>query len=211
MSLTQTVLNQRPGQNLAFLPNPRPEAIAETLIALANAEGGTVVLGMSPDGKLGDLYVVEEAQEALQAATRLCRPPVPTGWQMEELAEGLVVLLRVERGSEMHKLWDGRILVRKGIENHLLETAEASQLANTRTDGDFETQLVPGASRDDLDDDVIDDYMERRQERSPRSSVLPKDRLLQQIGALGEGRAPTVSGLLLFGKEPQFFMPQTRR
>src|SRR4030095_10528404 len=61
MSLTQTLLNQRPGQHLAFLPNPRPEAIAETLTALANAEGGTLVLGMGPDGNLGDLYVVEEA------------------------------------------------------------------------------------------------------------------------------------------------------
>mgnify|MGYP000061133244 CR=1 FL=1 len=210
MSLTQTVLNQRPGQHLAFLPNARPEAIAETLTALANAEGGTLVLGLSPDGKLGDLYVGEEAQEALQAATRLCRPPVPTDWQLEELAEGVVVLLRVERSSEVHKLWDGRILVRKGTENRLAEDAEANQLALNRADSDFETQPVPGATREDLDEAVIDDYIERRQERSPRSSVLPKDRLLQQIGALSEDKRPTVSGLLLFGKEPQFFMPQSR-
>src|SRR5690606_34964795 len=77
-------------------------------------------------------------------------------------------------------------------------------------DNDFETQPVPGASREDLDDGVISDYMERRQVRSPRSSVLPTDRLLQQIGALTETKQPTVSGLLLFGKEPQFFMPQSR-
>jgi ATP-dependent DNA helicase RecG len=34
--------------------------------------------------------------------------------------------------------------------------------------------------------------------------------LLQQIGAITEQRTPTVSGLLLFGKEPQLFMPQSR-
>jgi ATP-dependent DNA helicase RecG len=210
MSITQTVINQRPGQHLAFLPSARPEAIAETLTALANAEGGTLVLGMTPEGRLGDLYVAEEAQEALQTATRLCKPPVPTNWQVEEMAEGIVVLLRVDRSSELHKLWDGRVLVRKGAENREAEPTEASQLAFNRADGDFETQPVPGATREDLNEEVIEDYMERRQERSPRSSVLPKDRLLQQIGALTPDRLPTVSGLLLFGKEPQFFMPQSR-
>lgn len=211
MSLTKSLLSQRPGQHLAFVPDPRPETIAETFAALANAEGGTVVLGMAADGRLGDLYVADEAQEALQAAARLCKPPVPAHWQeMEQLAEGVVVLLRIERSNSLHKLWDGRILVRKGAENRPAEETEASQLAFNRADDDFETQPIPGASRDDLDESVIEDYMERRQARSPRSSVLPKDRLLQQIGALTAERTPTVSGLLLFGKEPQFFMPQSR-
>ncbi len=42
-----------------------------------------------------------------------------------------------------------------------------------------------------------------------RASVLPKDRLLQQIGALTDEGKPTVSGLL-FGKDPQLFMPHSR-
>jgi ATP-dependent DNA helicase RecG len=210
MSLTQPLLHQKPNQHLAFLPDPRPEAIAEILTAFANAEGGTLVLGMGPEGQLGDLYVAEEAQEALQAATRLCRPPVPTTWQLEQVVGGVVVLLRVDRSSELHKLWDGRVLVRKGAENRPAEQNEINQLVFSRADNDFETQPVPGASREDLDDGVISDYMERRQVRSPRSSVLPTDRLLQQIGALTETKQPTVSGLLLFGKEPQFFMPQSR-
>ncbi len=210
MSITKTLLNKQPGQHLAFLPDPKPEAIAELLTAFANADGGTLVLGMTPEGRLGDLYVAEEAQEALQAAARLCKPPVPANWQAEQLAEGVVVVLRIDRSSELHKLWDGRILMRKGAENRPAEPAEVEQLVFARADGDFETQPVPGAARDDLDEGVIDDYMERRQQRSPRSSVLPKDRLLQQIGALTAERTPTVSGLLLFGKEPQFYMPQSR-
>jgi ATP-dependent DNA helicase RecG len=210
MSFTQSLLHQKPGQQLAFLPHPRPEAIAEVLTAFANADGGTLVLGMTPEGKLGDLSVAEEAHEALHEAARLCKPPVPTSWQVEQVAGGVVVLLRVDRGSELHRLADGRVLVRKGAENRLANNVEVDQLALNRADSDFETQSVPGATRDDLDDNVIDDYMERRQRRNPRSSVLPKDKLLQQIGALTEGRIPTVSGLLLFGKEPQFFLPQSR-
>jgi ATP-dependent DNA helicase RecG len=211
MMLSHSLLNQRPGQQLAFLPDAKPDAIAETLTAFANSEGGVLVLGMAADGQLGELYVAEEAQEALQAAQRLCRPPVPTSWQLEQApAGGVVVLLRVERSSDVHALVDGRVLARKGVENRPVEGVDFAQLSAARPTGDFETEQVPGAARDDLDEDVIDDYIERRQKRTPRSTVLPKDRLLQQIGALAENRVPTVSGLLLFGKEPQFFMPQSR-
>ena len=57
---------------------------------------------------------------------------------------------------------------------------------------------------------MIDDYLEQRQARNPRHTILPKDKLLQQIGALSDDLTPTVSGMLLFGKEPQLFLPQSR-
>ncbi len=210
MSVTQALLNQKPGQQLAFLPTVQPDAIAETLIAFANSDGGVLVLGMWPDGRLGDLYAAEEANDALRAALRLCKPPVRTTWQQEQVAGGIVVLLRVDRSSEVHSLSDGRIVLRKGAENRPAEGDDFSQLMANRPSGDFETQPVNGAGRDDLNEDVIDEYIERRQKRSPRSSVLPKDKLLQQIGALTEEKVPTVSGILLFGKEPQFFLPHSR-
>lgn len=210
MALTQSLLHQKPGQQLAFLQSAQPEAIAETLTAFANSDGGVLVLGMSADGELGDLYSAEEATDALRAALRLCKPPVHTEWQQEQVAGGLVVLLRIDRSGEVHALWDGRIMVRKGIENRPAEGSDIHQLGANRPIGDFETQIVAGAAREDLNDDVIDDYMERRQKRNPRSTILPKDKLLQQIGALSEDRIPTISGILLFGKEPQFFLPHSR-
>lgn len=204
------VPTQKPGPKLAYLATTDPEAIAETLVAFANADGGMVVLGMGADGKLGDVLVEEDASDALQAALRLCRPPVHTNWSHQEVAGGTVVILQVDRATEAHSLWDGRILVRKGSENRPVEGSEIAQLLTNRPQGDFELQEVAGATREDLDDEVIDTYLEKRQERNPRAMPLPKDRLLQQIGALTEERVPTVSGLLLFGKEPQLFMPQSR-
>ena len=208
----QTVLTQSPGQQLAFFAMVNnPEQIAETLTAFANTDGGTIVLGMDEDGRLGDIFVEEDATDALQAALRLCRPPVRTDWTQQQVAGGTIVLLRVDRSPEMHSLWDGRIVVRKGTENRPIEGGDIDLLmANRPVVGDFELQEVPGAKRDDLDDDVIDYYLERRQRRNPRGTVLPKDKLLQQIGALTEQRTPTISGLLLFGKEPQLFLPQSR-
>jgi len=210
MQIVESLLEQNPGPHLAFLPDADPAQIAETLTAFANNEGGTLVLGMSADGRLGNVFVEDEAADALEAALRLCRPPVRTDWQQEQLDGAVIVLLRVERGNMLYTLHDGRVLVRRGHENLPIESDDIERLIANRPNDNFELQVVPGSNRDDLDDDVINDYLEKRQIRNPRSSVLPKDKLLQQIGALTPDNLPTVSGLMLFGNEPQLFLPQSR-
>lgn len=210
MSTALTAL-QKPGYQWAYIPSREPERIAETLVAFANSEGGWLVLGIDADGTVGDFMTDDELADAVRAAERMCRPPVRTvDWQQRELVGGAVAIVRVERSAELHTLEDGRVLVRRGAENVPASGEEIERLMASRPIGDFELQPVVGATRDDLDDDIIDEYLECRQKRNPRQAILPKDKLLQQIGALTTDCVPTVSGLLLFGKEPQLFMPQSR-
>ena len=210
MTTLRSLLREGPGPRLAFLPSPNSNSIAETLVAFANGEGGTVVLGVDPGGALGDQLVDEEAEGALRAALALCRPPMRTEWQQEELQTGSIIMLRVERSSELHILSDGRALVRHRSENRPLGPAELEMLVANRSMGDFESEEVSGAARDDLDENVIDEYLEKRQQRNPHGTLLPKTKLLQQIGAIAENGTPTISGMLLFGKEPQLFLPHSR-
>ncbi len=202
---------QKPGQHWAYFPDGHPETIAETLVAFANSEGGSLVLGLDADGKLGSIYTDDEAADVLRSAERMCRPPVRTSdWQNHTVSGGAVVVVRVDRSGDMHALEDGRVLVRRGTDNAPIDSSDVDRLLAARPSGEYELQPVPGARRDDLDENVVEDYLERRQKRNPRHTILPKDKLLQQIGALTEENVPTVTGLLLFGKEPQLFLPQSR-
>lgn len=184
MTELRTLLDQGPGARVAFLPSPSPETLAETLVAFANGDGGTVVLGVDAGGLPGNLLAGDEAEGTLRAALTLCRPPMRTEWQQAEAQGGPIVLLQVERSSELHILSDGRALVRHSRENRPLSPAELQMLLANRSMGEFETDAVPGAVREDLDEDVIDEYLEKLQQRNPRGTLLPKDRLLQQILSL---------------------------
>jgi len=200
---------RRPGQLLAVLPGLDVDLLAETMVAFANADGGTIVLGVDEAGRpTGGLYP-EEVEEAVQAAIRLCRPPVQTEWHQEEVAGGFAFFIRIPRSTELHSLADGRVVIRTGAENRPLSGEEIRQLAATKSTGEFEAQTVPGARREDLDGEVIEEFITRWQEKQGREWGRSVDDLLTQMGALDMRGHPTVAGLLLFGADPQAFLPQS--
>ena len=68
---------------------------------------------------------------------------------------------------------------------------------------------MAGAVRDDLDPKVVEEYMDKRAERGQRPVDGNIDRHLVRVGALTAGGTPTIAGLLLFGRHPQEFLPQS--
>lgn len=202
------MLKEKPGPRLAFLPAADIETLAECLVALANGEGGLIVLGLDDNGRPTASIWEEEAEGALRQAAELCRPPVPTTWQPVETRNGMLVGLQVPRTTELHSLADGRVLIRSGSENRPLTGDEVRDLAAGKNTAEYETEVVPGALPDDLDTDIIRDYLTRREERGgPRALDIPE--LLYEIGATDRQGNPTTIGVLLFGKKPQMFFPQS--
>ncbi|HSM58749.1 MAG TPA: ATP-binding protein [Candidatus Sulfomarinibacteraceae bacterium] len=200
--------NKKQGQQLAFLPEADPLALAECLVALANASGGLIILGVDERGRPGEAIWEEEAEGALRSAAAMCRPPVPSEWQPIEAGQQSFVGIRVRRSQDLHSLEDGRVLVRSGDENRPLSGDEIRQLANSKTVGDFEEESVAGATRDDFNSQVIDEYLTRRRARGAARLGSLSD-LLFEIGAVTHEGQPTVAGMLLFGKNPQAFLPQS--
>ena len=208
MSLA-TLLRRGVGLQLEVMPVPDVSRLAETLVAFANGDGGSVLLGIDSEGSVTGDVTVEDAEAALRAALSHCRPLVRTEWQQFEDRSGVAVAISVPRSTELHALADGRVLVRTSEGNQALDGGKISHLAATKASGDFEVETVPGADRADLDPSVIADYVKRRAERLGRDLGQTEDELLTAIGALNPQGQVTVAGMLLFGKDPQFFIPQS--
>ncbi len=206
--MTLPSLRRPPGPLTAYLPDADPEVLAEHLVAFANSDGGAILVGLDERGRVIHPVYAEELEGALKAAERLCRPVIVTRWEPVEAESGVTYAIVVPRSPELHSLADGRVLIRAGGENRPLGGEEIRQLAATKSAGDFEAETASGAGWDDLDQDVIAEYVEKRQQRQRRLIHDPPEELLREIGALDENGYPTHSGLLLFGKNPQQFIPQ---
>lgn len=205
----QSLVQRGPGPQTEFMVTTDRQRLAETLVAFANADGGTIVVGMAADGTMADLLSPDEIEAMLGLALTACLPPVRTEWEQVDIGDGTIVAIRVPRSTELHSLRDGRVLIRSGTENRPLGGEMIRQLAATKSTGDYEVEGVPGANFDDLNPELVDEYVARREERLQRPLKESLQRHLQLLGALDAGGNPTVTGLLLFGHDPQSFLTQS--
>ena len=89
-----------PGQLAAMLPEADVDALAETIVAFTNADGGTLYVGVDENGApTGDLYP-EEFNETVQQAELRCRPPIIVKWEPTEIGGAFVFVGRVQRSAE---------------------------------------------------------------------------------------------------------------
>lgn len=211
---TIELINNGQGPRVAFLEKADPNLIAETLVAFANTEGGTIVIGLKENGDKAKAQVEQEKlEQALKNADDLYNPTVVVGtWEETDLTDknkGKVYSLRIPRSIELHALADGRVLIRSGMKNRPLGGQEILRLASAKNTGDFESEILPGASKNDFSQKIIDEYLEKRAERTKRPHTGDIDNLFKEIGALNSDGKPTMTGVLLFSEYPQQWLPQS--
>ena len=124
-----------PGQTTEFLPHPHVKELAETIVAFANADGGTILVGLTSDGQVTGDVLEEDVDALLRRALSLCRPPVITEWQQTETPRGTLIIINVTRSPELHSLSDGRLIIRQGAQNRPLAGDAVRQLAATKVLG----------------------------------------------------------------------------
>jgi len=205
----KALLKQGRGQLLEFMPQPGAEALAETIAAFANADGGTILVGVGTAGTVLEEIEPEHLEALLLRAQTMCRPPVRTEWQQLQIKHGTAVAISVPHSPELHSLIDGRVLLRSGGRNRPLTGSEVRHLASAKGTGDYEKEPVPGATLADLDEGIVAEYAERRRLRGARGEKLGGTELLLESGAMGAEGNPTVAGILLFGRNPQRLLPQS--
>ncbi|MCC6804571.1 MAG: putative DNA binding domain-containing protein [Anaerolineae bacterium] len=209
--LNPDFLKNGPGPRLNFLEIPDARQIAETLVAFANTEGGTLVVGLKDSGEASQKVENETLASALKEADSLCSPSIVTGnWEPVEMETGSTVFaLRVPRSIELHALSDGRVLIRNDRLNRPLGGQEILKLASAKSTGDYESEPVGGATKDDFSRKMIDEYLAKRAERTKRPYNGKIEDLLREIGAVDSADRATVSGVLLFTEYPQHWLPQS--
>ena len=193
------------GEHVAFVrERARASSLAETLVAFANAGGGSLLIGLDPrSGKPTGLKDPESTVDrALQAALSTDPPliiPVP---QVTEHEGHPVLVVTVPPGLPHVYSYRGKYLVRDGTRNRPLDPRQLRRLMMERGAASFEALVPDGARLEDLDWEKAESYLAGLgplPSDNPQEALLQRGCLVQRDGQF----LPTYAGLLLFGREPQ--------
>lgn len=200
-------LEQGRNEHIDFQPaDVAPRRLAESMIAMANAGGGTAIVGVSGGRKptITGLDDPEAAQNTAVQAALLCDPsliiPLP---EIVEVDDTSVLVIDIPRGLPHAYSVDGRYLIRKGVKNEPLVGVELRRLLLARGERSFEALPAPHAVTDDLDPEKVGRYVNRLE----GVGDLSPEQVLRKRGCLTPDGRPTYAGILLFGKDPFAFVP----
>ena len=196
---SQGKVRRRPVRDVAW-------DVAETLAAMANADGGALVLGIEDDGAVSGADYPEDRLKILRSAPKThIKPAVKARIREGKLNEKPVLLFEVDWSMEAHQLTDGRYLLRIDDKNVPFPATDIEAMKEGKRRRVTETRFVSEATLADLDLALIDRLGERQGMRASSEEILAHYRL-------AEGRngrtVLTMAALLLFGKDPGRWHPR---
>jgi ATP-dependent DNA helicase RecG len=207
-----SLLAQTEGPHLAFVrASFKPDDLAETLAAFANAQGGTVVIGVGRNRKIEGLSNPGAAVAAVLDASMACTPPLLL--PLPEIVQaGTAELLVASVPAGMPHVYSvhGKYLRREGPTDQPLPPDALRRLLMERGATSWE-RLTPSDARiDDLDAAKLQNYARRVGPAAEGDlySFLFRRGILARNELPTAAYAPTNAGLLLFAQTVDRFFPQ---
>ena len=181
--------------------------LAETLVGFANAEEGTVVLGLQ-DGRVeGFKSAGSKSLSAMQqVAFDFTQPTVhctskPVECVGADGSSDTLLVFEIEASEQVHATNKDEVFLRVGDENRKLNFDQRRDLLYDKGQASYEITPVSEAAFDDFDAHWLESYAEAVGHADPH-------RLLQARNLLTRAGEVTTAAILLFGANPQVWLPE---
>lgn len=204
------LVNQKEDQWLERISaRTQARTLGDLLAGFANAEGGVIAAGIH-DGVIEGVGSSSRMNDWRQAAMDFTRPPVRHDLQLLPCVNARgeadeIVVIEIEASDRVHETAKGETYLRVGDENRKLGLLEAQELRYDKGESSYDGSAVDGTSIDDLDDQLVDEYLGRVKSSVGREIALKARGLaVEKNGEL----LLTVAGLLVLGSHPQTHFPE---
>lgn len=181
--------------------------LAQTICAFANAEGGTIVIGLHDGLVEGTKNDPRHMNSLRQASVDFISPPARV--HVDQLACAIsrggpdaLLVIRVPPGETVHEMSNGDCYLRVGDESRKLGFAQRQELHYDRGTSQFDGAAVPGIHVDELDPTLLKQYRESAGFSGSNTQLLRNRGLLTNDGTV------TTGGYLLFAAHPSELLPQ---
>lgn len=146
--------------------NIAPKVLAIPIIAFANADGGTVAIGISDKTRRieGVDYDIQKLNELLRVPFDFCVPTVKVEIEKVQCIdfkgrENHVLLMHIEPSMEVHANQADEVFMRVGDKSKKLAFEEQMQLMYDKGERFFEDKPVPEADIEDIDLAFVEKYI----------------------------------------------------
>lgn len=190
-----------------------PDALAAEMAAFANAEGGTLFLGVADDGTTPGLSaddVKRLNQLIANTASHAVRSLLTVQTKNVALAKGrVIIVLTVPKGLDKPYFdKNGVIWLKAGADKRRVNSKEELRRLFQITDQFHADELPTRAGLDALDELRFRDFLRDTYDQRLPSRHADRLRLLQNMNLATDDGALNLAGLLLFGERPDRFKPQ---
>lgn len=180
--------------------------LANTMIGLANAEGGVIAVGLW-DGRVEGIdRTAGRVADWQQAALDFTVPAVPCRTRLVDCVDdhhrpSQLFIVEVETSENVHANRRDEVFLRVGDENRRLNFTQRQELLYDKGQSTFESTVVDYAGFGDLNGALLRSYAEVVNHPDP-------DRLLAARGLLTRTGQLTVAAVMLFAEHPQRWFPE---
>lgn len=186
-------------------------SLASEIVAFANSGGGRIFIGIDDDGTIRehDAASVHRLNQLIgNASSESVRPAINPTTENVSVGTGVAIVVTVPDGiSKPYMDNTGAIWVKSGSDKRRVTAREELQRmfqAAQLVHGD--DVPVPGTSVADVDLDYFRRFFRARYEQDMDQQGQSLGQILSNMRLLSDGLL-TVSGILLFGRDPQALQP----
>lgn len=184
-----------------------PRSLAPALVAMANAEGGVLVIGLDNGVIQGIKRDAKRVNDYRQLAIDHTEPPVrcrveQVGCINSDGDVDALVVIRVDPSEIVHETKKGECFLRIGDESRKLTHDLRQELAFDKGPGQYDGYGLPDVTVDDLDAKLLQHFRDATRATGTTTNLLRARSLVNRDGRI------TNAGYLLFGQHPQDLFPQ---
>ena len=183
--------------------------LAREITAFANTQGGTLIVGVDDKSKIIGVKDFKQTEQIItNALNHNCQPSIQAAISQINISGKTLAVLEIKEGDRKPYEANHVVYLRTGSSTRPASREEKQEMYADQIKEEYDMLPVKSATLDDFSQQEVSQYMRRRNARLNTPVEPFSEALLKKLNAVVQINGtlkPTVSGILLFGKEPQRF------
>jgi ATP-dependent DNA helicase RecG len=192
----------------------KPEDLAKEIVSFLNFQGGKILLGVEDDGTISGVSRPDVEEWVINICRNNVVPQIIPGYQKLAIEGKDVVVLDIPAGiAKPYHTQKGDYYIRAGSTARKASREELSRLFQDSGLVHYETTPISNTSLKNLNWQKLLDYFQNLHPAHINlddEDETARDRLLLNLDILAQaGGSTTVVGMLMFGLQPERYLPQS--